>query len=321
MKRITWLSVAFIFTLSSQQGYGQALLNPTTTQPGTPEESGIITTLALTYVKVRNTVRDAYLSIQYTKGMIQTLDDQKDWVERNLKGWDQVRKRVVRLVEEPGRWDKKLVELEKIFDKTDYLLFEESKAFDDLMYRQERYWDRLGAVGTFVMSSRPYVSDFFKFNGSLYRSDPGFVPAVAGADVENENVHREFEAARLAEVKARIAETPEGKVRDATILAASRAQAQLAALRRMKSERAAALQQNLDLIKSSDKVNTQELGRTLVDLKGLDNDMDDLTLRYLEMEMIFAQYGTSIYDMSKKRAGEMTTAISSEDLAAALSKP
>jgi len=307
--------------LAAQVGFGQALLNPTTTQPGTPEESGIVTTLALTYVKVRNTVRDAYLSIQYTKGMIQTLGDQKDWVERNLKGWDQVRKRVVRLVEEPGRWDNKLVELESIFDKTDYLLFEESKAFDDLMYRQERYWDRLGEVGTFVTSSHPYVSDFFKFNGSLYRSDPGFVPSVTGADVENDGIHRDMETQRLNEVKDRMAVTPEGKVRDATILAASRAQAQIASIRRMKSERAADLQQNLALIKGSDKINTQELGRTLVDLKGLDNDMDDLALRKLELELLFSQYGTALYDLSKKRAGEMETAVSSEELASQLRHP
>jgi hypothetical protein len=39
------------------------MLQPTTSQPGTKEENGIVTTLALTYVKVRNTVRDAYMSI------------------------------------------------------------------------------------------------------------------------------------------------------------------------------------------------------------------------------------------------------------------
>ena len=78
------------------------LLQPTATQPGTKEESGIITTLALTYVKVRNTVRDAYMSIQYTRAMIATLDEQKEWVRRNLRSWDMVGKRVVSLATEPG---------------------------------------------------------------------------------------------------------------------------------------------------------------------------------------------------------------------------
>ncbi len=301
-----------------QSGFSQDLLNPTTTQPGTKEESGIVTTLALTYVKVRNTVRDAYMSIQYTKGMIQTLDDQRDWVKRNLKGWDQVRKRVVRLVEEPGRWDNKLLEMESIFDKTDYLLFEETKAFDDLMYRQEKYAERVAGLSTLIISGHPYVSDFFKFNGSLYRSDPGYVASFDGASSELDGMHRDQETARLIKVKEALANTPEGKVRDATILAASRAQAQITALRRMKSERAAAFQANLNIIHGSTKVNNQELGRTLVDLKGLDNELDDLTLRKLELEMLWAQFGTHIYELSQKRAQQMRAAVSSDELAAAL---
>ena len=112
------------------QVYSDDLLQPTSTEPGTTEESGIVTTIALTYVKVRNAVRDAYMSIEYTRAMAQTLEDQKDWVTRNLAAWDLVGKRVVRLVSEPGAWDEKLQNLESIFDKTDYLLFEEPKLFD-----------------------------------------------------------------------------------------------------------------------------------------------------------------------------------------------
>ena len=307
--------------LTTQFCFSQSLLNPTTTEPGTKEESGIITTLALTYVKVRNTVRDAYMSIQYTKAMIQTLDDQKEWVKRNLKGWDEVKNRVIKLTTEPGRWDNKLVEMEKIFDKTDYLFFEESKNFDDLMYRQERYATAIGEMGSFINNSHPYVSDFFKFNGSLYRTDPGYIAPFKGADSELDAIYRDEQAEKLAKVKEALSHTQEGRVRDATILAASRAQAQIAALRRMQKDRSDAFQSNLKLLEASEKANDKELGRTLIDLKGLDNDLDDLTLRKLELELILAQFGTQIFELGQKRSSEIRTAYSAEDLANALSPP
>jgi hypothetical protein len=37
--------------------------------------------------------------------MIETLDEQREWVRRNHRNWDLVGKRVVRLATEPGRWD------------------------------------------------------------------------------------------------------------------------------------------------------------------------------------------------------------------------
>lgn len=299
----------------------QDLLQPTTAQPGTPEEHGIITTMALTYVKIRNTVRDAYMSIQYTKGMIQTLDEQREWVRRNLQGWDQVKNRVVKLVSEPGRWDQKLIEMEEIFDKTDYLLWEESKAFDDLMYRQERYMDRIGQHGGSILSAHPYVAEFFKFNASLYRTDPGYVAPFHGADNELDLANRQYETRRLQKAHTAMAASQEGKVRDATILAASRAQAQVAAIRRMQKERSTRFQANQNLLQGATKVNSQELGRTLMDLKGLDNDMDGLALRRLELELLWAQMGTQIFELSQKRASELRTSLSAEDLAKALTPP
>jgi hypothetical protein len=149
--------------------YGQEMLQPTTTQPGTKEENGIVTTLALTYVKVRNTVRDAYMSIQYTRAMVQTLEDQKEWVTRNLRSWDLVGKRVVKLATEPGRWDNKLKELESIFDKTDYLLWEETRNFDDLMYRQENYAQRIaGHLGPYIPIGFPLVSELPPLDRTSY---------------------------------------------------------------------------------------------------------------------------------------------------------
>lgn len=110
-----WMVIFFVLS----RLHAQELLQPTTTEPGTKEENGIVTTLALTFVKVRNTVRDAYMSIQFARAMIQTLEDQRDCVKRDLKGWDLVGQRVVKLVTEPGRWDSKLQDLETIFDKID----------------------------------------------------------------------------------------------------------------------------------------------------------------------------------------------------------
>lgn len=291
------------------------LLQPTATQPGTKEESGIITTLALTYVKVRNTVRDAYMSIQYTRAMIATLDEQKEWVRRNLKSWDRVGKRVVRLATEPGRWDTKLQELESIFDKTDYLIFEESKAFDDLMYRQERYAERLsGHMGGVIPGNPPLVADFYKENSKLYRADPSWVPGFAGSSDEENAAFREREKGRLEEAHKALQATGGGRIRDATILAASRAQAQVAALRRIQKARAEKYQQLRETWKDSKNVSALELGRTLSDLKGAENTLDELTLRKLEMEMAWAQLGTAIYDLSTLRAGELRTAAAFEEL-------
>jgi hypothetical protein len=291
------------------------LLNPTTTQPGTKEEHGIITTLALTYVKIRNTVRDAYMSIQYTRAMIETLDEQREWVRRNLRSWDLVGKRVVRLATEPGRWDEKLLEVEAIFDRTDYLLWEESRAFDDLMYRQERYAERLtGRVGGYLPSNLPLVSEFYKANSRLYRSDPSWVPGAAEGSQYEKAAHAAREQARLEEAHRAIQGTSEGKIRDATILAASRAQAQVAALRRVQKARAEHYQKLRDSWKDAKHVNAVELGRTLSDLKDAENMLDALAIRKLEMEMTWAQLGTAIYELSASRAGELRTAAAFEEI-------
>ena len=294
----------------------QDLLSPTTTQPGTKEENGIVTTLALSYVKIRNTVRDAYMSIQYTRAMVTTLEEQRDWVKRNLKSWDLVGKRVVKLVTEPGRWDTKLQELESIFDKTDYLLWEETKNFDDLMYRQERLAQKIGGrLDGYIPTGIPLVSEFYKANTSLYRADPSWMAKMEG-DSPDESILREGkEKERLQRAYDALQTSPEGKVRDATILAASRAQAQIAALRRVERDRAEKYQKMQASLKDAQNVNALELGRTLTDLKGVENDLDVLALHKLEMEVVWAHLGTVIYDLSAKRAVELKTAAAFDELA------
>jgi hypothetical protein len=294
---------------------GQELLNPTTTEPGTKEENGIVTTLALTYVKVRNTVRDAYMSIQYTRAMVNTLEDQRDWVKRNLKSWDLVGNRVVKLVSEPGRWDNKLQELESIFDKTDYLLWEETKNFDDLMYRQERYAQKIGGhLNGYLPKGIPLVTEFYKANTEFYRADPSWVSKMDGDSPEEGALRETRERERLQRAYEALQVSPEGKVRDATILAASRAQAQIAALRRVEHERADKYQQVQATLKDAKNVNALELGRTLTDLKGAENDLDVLTLHKLEMEVVWAHLGTLIYDLTSQRAEELKTSAAFDDL-------
>ncbi len=311
MKRLLML-IIFILTLTSADD----LLQPTTTQPGSKEENGVVTTLALTYVKIRNTVRDAYMSIQYTRAMVQTLDDQKEWVKRNLKSWDLVGKRVVKLVNEPGRWDQKLQDLEGIFDKTDYLLWEESKNFDDLMYRQERYAEKIGGhLSPYLPLNHPSLTEFYKFNSSLYRADPAWVAPIAGASKDENTIHAEREKSRLHGAYTAMQNMSEGKVRDATILAASRAQAQIAAIRRIQKERMQKYGETLEALKNAKNVNAQELGKTLSDLKGMENVLDELALNKLEMEIVWAHLGTMIFDLSNTRAGELRTSAAFDDLA------
>ena len=310
--KILIVILLFLTTLSRSQ----EMLQPTTTQPGTKEENGIVTALALTYVKVRNTVRDAYMSIQYTRAMVQTLEDQKNWVTRNLRGWDLVGKRVVKLATEPGRWDNKLKELESIFDKTDYLLWEETRNFDDLMYRQERYAQKIsGRLGPYIPTGIPLVSEFYKANTQFYRADPSWVGGMDGDSPEEKAGREGKEKARLQQAYQALQASPAGKVRDATILAASRMQAQVAALRRVQHERAEKYQAMQATLKDGKNLNAMELGRTLSELKGAENDLDVLVLGKLEMEGVWAHLGTLIYDLSAQRGGELNTAVSFDELA------
>jgi hypothetical protein len=310
MKRL-WAGVVLAVGLAR----GQEMLQPTTTQPGTKEENGIVTTLALTYVKVRNTVRDAYMSIQYTRAMVQTLEDQKDWVTRNLKSWDLVGKRVVKLATEPGRWDRKLQDLESIFDKTDYLLWEETRNFDDLMYRQERYALKIGGrLGGHLPTGLPLVPEFYQANAALYRTDPAWVAGMEGDSKEEQEGREGREKTRLKAAYEALRDSPEGKVRDATLLAASRMQAQVAALRRVQRERAERYQAMQATLQAGKNLNAMELARTLTELKAAENGLDGLALRKLEMEVVWAQLGTVIYDLSGERSREMSTAGAFEDI-------
>lgn len=313
--KFAWMLLPLVMGLAN----GQEMLQPTTTQPGTKEENGIVTTLALTYVKIRNTVRDAYMSIQYTRAMVQTLEDQKDWVTRNLKSWDLVGKRVVKLATEPGRWDSKLKELESIFDKTDYLLWEETRNFDDLMYRQERYAQKIsGRIGNYLPAGLPLVSEFYKANAQFYRADPSWVAGMEGDSPEEKAGREGKEKARLQEAYEALRLTLQGRVRDATILAASRAQAQVAAFRRVQQERAEKYQAMLATMQEGKNLNAIELARTLTELKAAENELDALALKKLEMEMVWAQMGTVIFDLSTTRAGEFKTAAAFEEIQRAL---
>jgi hypothetical protein len=122
------------------------------------------------------------------------------------------------------------------------------------------------------------------------------------------------EKARLRQAYEALQRDPHGKVRDATILAASRMQAQVAALRSVQRERAEKFQVMQATLKEGINLNAMELARTLTELKGAENDLDVLVLHKLEMEAVWAHLGSLLFDMSEKRGHELTTASAFEDL-------
>lgn len=291
-------------------------LTPSSAEPGTPEENGIVVTLALQYQKVRNTVRDMYQSIQYGKAMIQAVDDQRAWFDRNVKGWQDVGRRVMRIAEDPARWDKKLIELERVFDKTDVLLFEEPRRFDELMTRQERYLK--GFAGPFgATTNLPMVADFFEYNSSLYREGTEQIPDFAGADAASNEWLKERERQRLLDAKAALTNQAAGRVRDATVLAASQAQAQIASLNAMREARSQAYERNYSLLKG-DRPNQKELVAAFNTLKSLDADMDRLILRNIELQLLWTQLGHQTYDLTAIREAQISTTESMDVLADAL---
>jgi hypothetical protein len=142
-----------------------------------------------------------------------------------------------------------------------------------------------------------------------------WVPGVTEGSQEEKAAHAAREKARLEEEYRAIQGTSEGKIRDATILAASRAQAQVAALRRVQKARAEHYQKLRDSWKDAKYVNSVVLDLTLSDLKGAENMLDELAIRKLEMEMTWAHLGTVIYELSAFRAGELKTVSAFDDLA------
>jgi hypothetical protein len=299
--------------------FGQSL-TPSSTAPGTKEETGIVITIALQYQKIRNTVRDMYQSIQYGKAMIQTIDDQKAWFNRNLKGWKDVGHRVVRLVEDPTRWDKKLIALEGIFDRTDVLLFEEPKRFDDLMLRQERYVKGI-ATATGQAINYPLLKDLFEYNSGLYREGETHIPDLVGADEATNSWLKERERQRLADAKVAITNQQSGRIRDATVLVASQAQAQVAALKAMQRQRALSYEKNYSLLKGGTQPNTKEMASSFNSLKSLDAELDHLILKNIELQITFSQLGTQAYDLSSMRNSQIQTTESMDALSRFINKP
>lgn len=291
-------------------------LTPSSAEPGTPEESGIVTTLALQYQKIRNTVRDMYQSIQYGKAMVQAVDDQRAWFNRNIQGWRDVGRRVMRIADDPARWDKKLIALEEVFDRTDVLLFQEPRRFDELMSRQERYLKGIGQ-GVAAISNYPLVADFYEYNSALYREGESHIPDLAGADAPTNAWLKERERQRLADAKTAIVNQGSGRIRDATILAASQAQAQLASLRAMREQRAQNYERNYSYLKG-DRPNQKEMVTAFNNLKALDAEMDLLILRNIELQLIWTQLGHVTYDLTSVRESQISTTESMDALAGAL---
>ncbi len=293
-------------------------LTPSSTAPGTKEEAGIVTTLALQYTQIRSTVRDMYMSIQYGKAMIQTVEDQRAWFRRNIQGWKDVGHRIVRIVDDPARWDKKLMALEDVFDKTDVLLFEEPRRFDELMYKQERAVRGIGLL-TAGATNNAMLRDFFDYNGTLYREGDAHIPNFHGTDAETNAWLKERERQRLLDAKTAITGQQSGRVRDATVLAASVAQAQLAALKALQRKRSLAYEANYTILNKTSNSNTKEMAAAFNGLKSLDGELDQLVLRNIELQITWAQLGTQAYDLTSTRSTEIQTAESMDDLGKTLS--
>jgi len=134
-------------------------------------EKGILATLALTYVKVRNACRDAYDEIMYWRDVYNTYETMKGWFERNQAQVESIYGEACKLVTDPGDIYATFDRMTQIFDKIDYMAVYETKRFDNIMSTMENDVDNV-VVGAI----RPFTGATFSFidatlEGNVFNPD------------------------------------------------------------------------------------------------------------------------------------------------------
>jgi len=303
--KLKWF--VFICLLSGSL-YSAESLVPGSKEVGTKEDTKLITSIALWYMEIRNTVRDAYNTIQYTKAMINNLDNMKDWYDRNTRAWSEIGNKMHRLVSNPARWDEKLLEVEAIFDAIDYQVFEETSELDYILYSQDKYLS--GAINSsqsLMGINNPGAEDYLNDLKMLYTNDENeiFISPDLRKEMEAAQAFSNFEESRRRSRKKMVSKWQKGKLVDATLINTSLALSKISAIKRMQKKRIKNYIKHLEKLSDVDGSNGLALKECLTILFDTNNELDYATLQLTEMELYFHQLGMAIYDASDAQGASM----------------
>lgn len=285
---------------------GESLV-PGSKELGTKEDTKLITSIALWYMEIRNTVRDAYNTIQYSKAMINNLDNMKDWYDRNTRAWSEIGNKMHKLVSDPARWDKKLLEVEAIFDAIDYQVFEETSELDYLFYNQDRYIaGAVNSAGGVIGKEKQTAQDILYDLKRVYTHDADevFVSPDLRKEMEAAQAFTAFEETRRRKRDKMVSRWQKGKLVDATLINTSLAMSKISKIKQMQKKRTdhyISLLKKLSDVEGSNGLALKECLTTLFDTS---NELDFAVLQVTEMELFFHQLGLSIYDASENASSK-----------------
>ena len=273
-------------------------------------EKGILATLALTYVKVRNACRDAYDEIMYWRDVYNTYETMRGWFERNKRNISDIYGEACRLVTDPGDIYATVDRMSQIFDRIDYLAVYETRNFDRIMSNLETNTDNAitGAI-------RPFTGTTFSFFDALLEGN-AFNPETYTRGnperVERFGSDEESILNRYIGQRQIISEIPKENWPDYRLLEASNLIASSAmAKSRMYQNWAMKTTENVSTIdqKMSDlrAVNEVEMGGSWYALENANANNKLLEHSLEEVKVLQGLLGVDMWHLSRRRADQLTT--------------
>lgn len=269
-------------------------------------EKGILATLALTYTKVRNAVRDCYDEIMYWRDVYNTYEDMKGWFERNKKNIDDLYGEACHLVTDKGDIFATLSKMENIFDRVDYMTIYETRQFDHIMSNLEYNTDNavLGAI-------RPFTGETFSFVDALLESN-AFNPETYSKNKEDlkpdeQKVLNNYIGQRKIVSEIPKENWPDYRLQEASNLIASSAMAKSRAYNNWAMQTASKVQ-NIDQKLSKLKgVNEVEMGSIWYSLENANANNKLMEHSLEEVKLLQGLLGVDLWYMSKRRTDQILT--------------